>query len=75
MRLISRDPFARHCTVRKNAQPGSCAWCGQQAKYVYGVQDDQHERTFWTKHKFCSVGCYRTYSGLEDAKHFTEWFL
>lgn len=61
---ISSDPFARETTIRV-CQPLSerkeCAWCGQPAKFKYGVESPMGRRSVKDRH-FCSVGCFRTYN-------------
>jgi len=63
---ISRDPFARESTVRETitkSEHRECAWCGQPAKFRYGVERDS---AFGHAHinpkPFCSRSCARDYS-------------
>jgi hypothetical protein len=59
---IARDPFARVDTVREKAE-GSCAWCGQPAKFRYGSHADGiHTRPNFQKAVFCSRSCERSYN-------------
>lgn len=61
MRYLSREPFGHYSTVSQVDKSGSCAWCGQPAKYRYGVFEDQRNRPNWQKQAFCSIQCSRSY--------------
>ena len=59
---ISRDAFARHDVVREKAT-GECAWCGQPARWRYGIHaDGVHTRPSMGRKVFCSRSCERSYS-------------
>lgn len=62
---ISRDVFARMDVVRETVTKPDrkpCAWCGQLARFRYGVQPDSISgRVSWYDKMFCSVGCLRSY--------------
>jgi len=59
---ISRNPFARSNTVRQKAS-GTCAWCGQPAKFRYGTHADGiTTRACWQKQVFCGRCCERTFN-------------
>jgi hypothetical protein len=71
MRVISRNPFGRYSFVRKSVKKPRlglpkrvCAWCGQDARYIYGYDDDSKPGVSWIdEHAFCCVACFRTYMG------------
>ena len=59
---ISRDAFARHDVVRTKCGPGeSCHWCGQPARFEYGIWWDDRRAPDWALGAYCSIGCYRSY--------------
>lgn len=64
---ISHDPFGRFSIMRQavDADRSTCAACGQVRRgnrlFIYGVNRDDRGRTEWDDHKFCSIGCYRSY--------------
>lgn len=63
---IKRDPFARATLFRSRHTGGSCGWCGQPSRFEYYWQDDATgDRNFRRGNYpgFCSVGCYRAYTG------------
>ena len=68
MRQIKRNSFSRITLYRDLYHPilglkhVNCKWCGQDAKFMYGwEQDGLRQKPYW-QGPFCSVGCYRTYT-------------
>lgn len=66
---IKRDPFARASLERTRTGFGrhECRWCGRQMKVAYRyawVSDAGYpgRGVSWSP-TFCSVGCYRAYTG------------
>jgi hypothetical protein len=67
MRQIKRDPFARATLMRQGARTSTaCRWCGSRGRndylYLYRWEPDAGRPTVWCGY-FCSVSCYRSYSG------------
>lgn len=77
---ISHDAYARQSVMRKRCnQFQSCTWCGNRARWKYGIQADDslrgviHCRTAsqfdreskirWSNGQYCSIGCYRQWNG------------
>jgi len=58
---ISHDPFAR-CEVIRQKASGTCAWCGQPAKWRYGVNRDDRGRNEMQSRVFCSISCQRDFN-------------
>jgi len=58
---ISRDPFGRFNVVRQKAE-GECAWCGQPAKFRYGINRDDKNKNEMQEKVFCSRSCERDYN-------------
>lgn len=59
---LSHDAFARQSTVRQKAT-GTCAWCGQPAKFRYGVESDAiGAKANMQRHVFCSRSCERSFN-------------
>jgi hypothetical protein len=58
-----RDPFARQ-DVRKRAEKGCCAFCGQSNRYGnawrYRIEPDAG-RAYDVAQLFCSIGCLNAY--------------
>ena len=67
MRTISRDPFARENLVRRTIHKAcECLWCGVRSNrmFNYGIErDDKNGRVEWHGRVFCSIGCFRDYTG------------
>lgn len=66
---VSRDPFARHTTLKRFVRGASCAWCGGQNRkgkhsgsYRYLVESDGG-RTSEDSKTFCSMADRRAYHG------------
>lgn len=62
-RYVSRDPYARHTTM-KAAEEGKCAWCGNaNAKGKVWRFQTHHDggRTDRDTKAFCSQGCRKSY--------------
>ena len=57
---IARDSFARHDVVRQRAH-GECAWCGQPARFRYGIHSDGGRRSMQTR-VFCGRSCERAFN-------------
>lgn len=67
MIIISRDPFARHNIVReKVTEHCECAWCGQPAKFRYGINRDDRNRNEMQEKVFCSRSCNKAYYGVDS---------
>ena len=64
---VSRDPFARHDVVRvliDEDERGECAFCGQVARFNYGIwPDGVYRATEISDTQFCGIGCWRDYHG------------
>lgn len=63
---ISHDAYARQSLMRKRcAQFQSCIWCGNRARWKYGIQADDSLRgvIHWSNGQYCSIGCYRQWNG------------
>jgi hypothetical protein len=63
---LMTDAFVRASLMRRKTEhSGTCKWCGQEGKWDYGWKDSQlsgRRNMAWTG-PFCSVSCYRTYTG------------
>jgi hypothetical protein len=65
---INRDPFARCDLIRtKVSKDCECSWCGQKAKFYYGVhRDGIYAQPEFKDKPFCGIGCYRDFYSLND---------
>ena len=64
---ISRDPFSRTTMMRETVPAedrGPCDWCGRPAaRFRYYTEDDSARRAWHGGHRFCGIGCFRSYAG------------
>lgn len=67
---IKRDPFARASLERRYTRHArgthtDCRWCGRglKASYSYAWVNDAAQGSVAWSPPFCSVGCYRAYTG------------
>ena len=67
--VISHDPFGRYEVIRKTIETSnSCTWCGRRRDggklFQYGtLADGISTRPQFTDKSFCSIGCWRNYTG------------
>lgn len=67
---LTRDPYARTTLTRTHTTDyglpvRSCSWCGSRpGRFVYHWESDSVGPTSHpdTRHRFCSVGCYRSHN-------------
>lgn len=64
---LQRDPYARADLCRQSERGAhECRWCGARLTCAYRyawVGDTQHSARVQWSPTFCSVGCYRAYTG------------
>jgi hypothetical protein len=60
---LSRNPYARYTIVRNKVEARKCDFCGQPAKFQYGVDLDAGG-TNWQRGVFCGKSCCESYHSI-----------